>query len=131
MSRVAIPTREEVTVEKRRPFRKADIAARYAEQGGRCALCPASIEGGFIADHRAPRALGGLTVLKNLDLICEPCNARKTNGKRGDIAIIAKCERVRIKSDPQLRKARIKRPLKSRGFSTTLRRRFDGTVERR
>lgn len=120
---------EPVEIEKRRPFRPVDIQAVYFEQGGACALCPADIGGGFIADHRVPRALGGRTNRHNLQLLCLACNERKTGGRGGDISQIARAVRIARKSDPATR-PQPKRPLRSKGFDRSVRRSLGGVVTR-
>jgi 5-methylcytosine-specific restriction endonuclease McrA len=114
---------EPVEIERRHRFKARDIAARFHEQGGVCALCPAPLER-FIADHRVPRAMGGKTNYANCQLLCLDCNALKTFGG-GDISRIAKAKR---QGAP--RKI-AKRPMKGRGFSTKLRRHLDGTTSER
>jgi hypothetical protein len=124
-------TRERVEIERRRPFRQADIEARYAEQGGLCGLCRTPLGKVFIADHRVPRAMGGPTTLANLDLICpDPCNKLKTHGKGGDIAMVAKAKRIERKADPATRPVP-KRKIKGRGFRKDVRQRMDGRIEPR
>lgn len=123
-------SREKVAVEKRRAFRQSDVDARYAEQGGLCALCPTALENIFIADHRVPRGMGGATDFANLSLICIPCNKAKTHGKGGDIAMVAKAKRIERKADPKTRPTS-RRPLRSRGFDKRLSKGFDGKVRPR
>jgi hypothetical protein len=120
---------EPVEIERRRPFREADIRRRFFEQGGCCDRCPADIAGGFIADHRVPRALGGKTTYANLSLLCAACDKLKTGGQ-GDIHKIAKAVRVARKHDP-LTRPRPKQPLKGRGFDKRLRRHMDGSTSER
>lgn len=123
-------SREPVAVERRKPFRARDIQAAYFDQGGLCALCPNSIGRIYVADHRVPRALGGKTCRANLQLLCEACNAAKTNGKRGDIANVAKAVRLDRASDPATR-PKPKRPLKGRGFDRRFHNHMDGTKSER
>jgi 5-methylcytosine-specific restriction endonuclease McrA len=120
-----------VEIERRRQFKGRDIHERYREQGGVCALCPASIQGiVFICDHRVPRALGGKTTKANLDLLCPACNDAKTFGEGGDIHQIAKAKRTALKYDPATR-PKPKQPLRSRGFDKRLHHHMDGTTSER
>jgi 5-methylcytosine-specific restriction endonuclease McrA len=123
---------EPVEIEARRPFRQRDIQRRFYEQGGCCALCPADIAGGFIADHRVPRALGGKTNYANLSLLCLACDSAKTfgHGQTGDIQRIAKAKRTARKHDP-LTRPKTKQPLRSRGFDKRLHHHMDGTTSER
>ena len=113
---------EPVEIERRRRFLQRDINAAYVNQDERCALCPASIVEGFIADHRVPRAMGGKTTYANLQLICAACAAKKDPD---DISRIAKAKRQGAPRKPS------KHPLKGRGFDKRLRRHMDGTTSRR
>lgn len=104
------------------------MRAVYETQGGRCALCPATLSGRFVRDHRVPRALGGKTNRANLQLLCEPCDARKTAGSGGDIAKAAKADRLIRKADPVTRRVS-RRPLKGRAFyKGSKRRKLSGEV---
>lgn len=47
-------------------------------QRGRCAYCPAKLDGGFHVDHIMPLKLGGPDKRSNLQLACEPCNLTKS-----------------------------------------------------
>lgn len=118
---------EPVEIEKRHPFRPADVMARYHQQDGVCALCPNPIDKRFIKDHRVPRAMGGKTNYANLQLICEVCAAGKDPA---DISDIARAKRLALKADPATR-PKSKRPLQGRGFDKTLRRGLDGTTSER
>lgn len=49
--------------------------------GGKCALCGQGTADGTTLhlDHVVPYSLGGLTVMSNLQTLCEPCNLGKGN----------------------------------------------------
>ena len=50
----------------------------YGEQEGRCAMCSSLTEIRLMdVDHVVPRAEGGGDELKNLQLLCRPCNLTK------------------------------------------------------
>jgi hypothetical protein len=107
-------------------------------QSRRCAGCMAPIgvwfgkpKIPFIAEHTFPVALGNDQ--KPDCLLCRCCADRKTNGSPAtsygsDKHAIAKCRRIRKKLAGTQRKGR---PLQSRPFDKSLRKRMDGTVERR
>ena len=57
-----------------------DIQALFDLQKGKCAhsWCRRSLSSGFHVDHRVPICLGGSNGSKNLQLLCQPCNSRKS-----------------------------------------------------
>lgn len=48
-------------------------------QRSKCAICAASLAGGYHLDHILPLARGGLHAPRNLQLLCQPCNLRKSS----------------------------------------------------
>lgn len=56
---------------------RGEIAALFSRQRGRCANCRASLRLGYHADHILPLALGGSDRIRNIQLMCPPCNLRK------------------------------------------------------
>lgn len=56
-----------------------DILRKWDEQGGICALCPKTLNGGFHVDHIMPLSKGGSDWPENIQLTCPPCNIRKSN----------------------------------------------------
>lgn len=58
----------------------ADIAWLLVIQKRKCAhtWCKASIKDGYHVDHIMPLARGGTNDRKNLQLLCQPCNLRKS-----------------------------------------------------
>ncbi len=56
-----------------------DIRALLVKQKFRCASCLCSIRNGYDADHKIPLSKGGSNDISNIELLCEPCNARKYN----------------------------------------------------
>lgn len=102
------------------PKRRAELMLAY---GGRCARCGEKImKPGWVANHIVPLALGGPDELGNLEPLHKACDGEITPK---DISRIAKTKRL-IKKD--VGQAREPSRLQSRGFSTTLRKRMDGTV---
>lgn len=55
----------------------AEIAALRQRQRGRCANCKTSLAGGCHVDHVVPLARGGSNWIKNIQLLCPPCNLSK------------------------------------------------------
>jgi 5-methylcytosine-specific restriction endonuclease McrA len=54
--------------------------SKYVAQGGRCAICGEPIPTDKMTkDHIVPLSHGGSTDWDNIQLTCEPCNARKGN----------------------------------------------------
>ncbi len=58
-------------------YTAADISALQIKQKYCCAVCFKSIRQGFHIDHWMPIALGGHNDVRNLKLLCQPCNQRK------------------------------------------------------
>lgn len=117
---------------KRASLTKRERAAMYADQGGLCACgCDNPLGDHYIAEHIWCVAMGNES--KPDALYRADCAALKTTVDR---KLIAKTKRQRGEHGQQARRARRKaagdRPLiEGRGFDKTLRKRFDGTVERR
>ena len=59
-------------------FTAAQIDALYAAQRGRCACCRVKLNGVFHRDHRVALANGGTNDIGNIELLCGPCNRRKS-----------------------------------------------------
>lgn len=94
---------------------------------GHCEKCGAPLRDGHIHfDHEIPDALGGDATLENCRCLCRTCHDRKTAIQ--DIPRIAKAKR-------QADRAAGIKPRKGRPMPGTrasgLRKRMDGTVERR
>ena len=108
------------------------------DQGHQCPLCWESIgpqpDGSFVpfvAEHWTPVALGNDQ--KPTDLLCIPCADRKTNGTKAttygsDKHAIAKVKRLALKAAKKWRKPA--RPMRSRGFDKSLRKKMNGEVVR-
>lgn len=54
------------------------IPAIAKAQRGRCAVCRVDIRRGYHVDHITPLARGGKHVARNIQLLCAPCNLRKS-----------------------------------------------------
>ena len=117
MSRAAIPARVQ-----------REVLAAY---DNRCAWCGGG--GPLDLDHKVPVALGGVNDTANLWPLCKPCHRKKTTGTnqgekmKSDLYGITKSNRLKRKWESP----RPEGSIRSRGFDKTLRKRFDGTVERR
>lgn len=86
------------------------------------------IERGCEFDHREPVEFGGTNDVENLQALTPAAHRRKTDA---DIARIAKANRQGLRKGQQARRAKNGSRLKSRGFDKTLRKKFNGEVERK
>lgn len=121
--------REEAPTEKRKPLTPWELATLYLEQQGKCNHCGDKIHKGYCDDdHEIPLACGGSNELKNRQLLCPPCHKVKTRKDKEDIARIA---RRKGATGQYARRQRNGPQIKSRGFDKTLRKKMDGTVEKR
>lgn len=55
-----------------------DIADILRAQRGRCAVCRVPLRGRYHVDHIVPLARGGTNERRNIQLLCGPCNVRKS-----------------------------------------------------
>lgn len=63
-----------------RQFDKDDMAAKYHEQGGLCAICGKPFDQKDMhGDHIIPWSKGGKTTYDNLQMLCVPCNLAKSS----------------------------------------------------
>lgn len=63
----------------RRLFSRREKNALYLAQDGKCALCGASLDDGWHADHIDPYSHGGETDITNGQALCPTCNLKKGN----------------------------------------------------
>jgi 5-methylcytosine-specific restriction endonuclease McrA len=83
--RLANPDRARATWANRRARRKGaegshtaeDLKAIYAAQGGKCAVCHASLRDRKELDHITPLVSGGSNWPSNLQYLCRSCNRSK------------------------------------------------------
>jgi 5-methylcytosine-specific restriction endonuclease McrA len=59
-------------------FTQEDIQILFKRQRGKCACCRESIKDGYEIDHIEPVSKGGSSDPTNLQLLCMPCNRRKS-----------------------------------------------------
>jgi len=111
----------------RRRFPARTYAARLEEYEGRCACCGIATGGpaGLEWDHLLPLELGGSDTIDNLQPLCRGCHKAKS---AKDIRDIRKAERQRQRAAGIPRQTR--NPLPG-SRASGLRKRMDGTVERR
>lgn len=85
--RSADPVRVRAYTAKRKALKKAsggtytaaDIADLHRLQKGKCAICKTSIRETYHIDHITPLVRGGSNARSNLQLLCPPCNQRKSD----------------------------------------------------
>lgn len=110
----------------RRDFPRKVKAQAILRANGCCEECGAKLKVGEAdVDHVLPDALGGEPVLSNARVLCKVCHRGKTTD---DIGRIRKADRARDKHTGALRTAY--RPIPG-SKASGLRKRMDGTVERR
>ena len=64
----------------------ADVQRIFAAQRGKCAHCRISIKAGYHVDHIQPISRGGANWPRNLQMLCAPCNLRKSAADPIDFA---------------------------------------------
>lgn len=109
---------------KRAEFSKATCIARFKHAKGCCETCGNEIVGGAEYDHAVPCAVGGTNDFDNCRCLCVRCHRIKTS--KVDVPQIAKSVRI-FEKRAGVRKTRPMPGSKRSG----LRKRMDGTVERR
>lgn len=58
-------------------FTTAEVLALVLKQGRRCAGCGELLRGKWAADHIQPLSKGGGNSIRNIQILCVPCNQRK------------------------------------------------------
>lgn len=115
---------------KRRRLTNIELAELWLKQRGKCACgCGERLIVGQVdVEHTLPLWCGGADTLDNITLYRRtPCHALKSAGET-----TRRAKALRQKKHHELGRSRARkgRPLVSRGFDKTLRKRMDGTVER-
>lgn len=113
---------------KRRRLSSGEKAQIIARQNNCCAICGRELVGTIHMDHRIPFELWGADDADNIQAVHVACHQTKT---RGDMKAIAKAKRLERFMETGRHRNRKSRPIQSRGFDKSLRKRMDGTVERR
>lgn len=108
-----VPTRERVTIEKRKPLTRAQALELAINQAGRCGCLKCGLKlrplvEGVVDEHIIPLTLGGSNAIENRSLWRKPCSAAKTHGKSGDLS-----RGFKAKRQAGERKPRVKRPIRS------------------
>ncbi len=109
----------------RREFTKAVKLGAWQRAQGNCERCTVKIIGGAEYHHDKEDTFGGEPVLENCVVLCKPCH-RGITGERAKV--VAKSNRVRNKFLGI--KTKKSRPIPG-SKASGLKRRMDGTVERR
>ena len=96
---------------------------------GKCACgCRARLDKSAEFDHILELALGGEDTVDNLQALMPACHKRKTAER---IKMIRKADRQKRHHETGRSSGRVKRKLiQSRGFDKTLRKKFNGSVEK-
>lgn len=121
--------REKVDATPRRAFTPKQRAEAFLACGGRCYLCGQKIDGEYQVDHRLALHHGGKHELSNWFCVHIPCHRDKT---KTDAKASGKLRRAAKKFgvdfDPEAKKPS---RLQGRGFDKSLRKKMNGTVEKR
>jgi hypothetical protein len=120
-------------IPKRKAFPKSVQAAILQRSGGMCEMPGCNAVGKEFDHYPKPVALGGLSTLENGRLLCKPHNASTGIQTAKDVA---KADRQGGRSGQHARRSRAKaagkhKPIAGAGFSKTLRRKMNGTIERK
>ena len=117
--------REPVELDPRKSMTPARRRRILAKSDGHCSYPDCEVTEGLEIDHQIPLALGGKDTDENLFALCRHHHGMKT---RLDVKMISKAKRIVRKNAPETRKPP---RLKSRGFPKDIKRRFNGTIERK
>jgi 5-methylcytosine-specific restriction enzyme A len=124
MTRIAPSDPKPLDLDARKSMTKARRARILAAYNGHCAYLGCEATEGLEIDHFIPLAIGGRDDDGNLRPLCRSHHAVKT---KLDVRLIAKAKRINRKSGEPKPPGKIK----SRPFDRGLRKRMNGTVERR
>lgn len=123
-----VPERPKVELDPQRCFTPRQKAQIFKRAKGRCELCGAKIFFIWTAGHIKAHSKGGPTHIDNGRVECPSC-AVETHSE--DTTTAAKAKRMAGITGQQARRAKNGSRLKSRGFDKTLRKKFNGEVERK
>lgn len=108
------------------PTQKAEIRAR---QNNCCAVCGDKLSDPVEWDHVRALSLLGSDEPANIQCLHKRCH--REIKCRSDARALAKAKRLERFMETGRHRNRKSRPIQSRGFDKSLRKRMDGTVERR
>ena len=77
-NRAALAKRRKQLQERGPGYSAADVRQIFALQRGTCAICRCKLPASYHVDHITPLARGGRNEKTNLQLLCPPCNLRKS-----------------------------------------------------
>lgn len=60
------------------PLKRDQIETLFSRQKWKCANCNCCIRNGYHIDHIYPVSKGGTNQISNIQLLCQPCNSRKS-----------------------------------------------------
>lgn len=109
----------------RKRLTKAQKAAILDRQHHTCPACEKPLTGAVEYDHVIALALGGADDPNNLECIHDHCHKSRTRQDVKDIARAKRRERFMQEGRHRKRKGR---PMQSRGFSKTYRKKMNGEV---
>lgn len=122
-------------VEPRKNLTRAEFAQLMLDQDGLCGCgCGVKMDAmreGIVDEHMIPLAAGGTNALPNRRLLRKPCAQRKTDEDDKPRIKKARHQAGGAGSQTAKRAKRGKGSIASRGFDKRLRKKMDGTVERR
>lgn len=121
----------------RKPLTRSQIAEITLRQQGKCLRCDERLDfatkGAVIDEHLVPLADGGTNETDNRAFFCRPCAKPKTAKEARDRGKSKRIAEGRTQADRRAaRKSEGRhRPIPSRGFDKSLRKRMDGRVVRK
>lgn len=138
--------RRTITARLARDIIIRQLAEGYATRDGGCFHIACCLCGNAIHtlektqwEHITPLTLGGADDETNIRIAHDACSKSKTNGKahdasNGDLHKIAKAKRIAAREALERGEAKAQKhkpKIQGRGFDKSLRKKMDGTVERR
>lgn len=119
-------TREKIEPTPRKAFTQKQRAQAFLNAGGRCERCLTKLTGTWELDHIVSLWMGGAHEPSNWQCLCVACH--RCNKTPADAKARAKVKRIEKKADPVTRKPS---RMQSRGFDKSIRRKMNGTIERK
>jgi 5-methylcytosine-specific restriction endonuclease McrA len=119
-------SREKIEATPRKAFTPKQRAEAFLRAAGRCEKCLTKLHGCWELDHIVSLWMGGGHEPSNWQCLCVDCHRREKTP--ADAKARAKVKRLERKADPVTRKPS---RMQSRGFDKSLRRKMNGTIERK